>query len=98
MNWAAAAPSLLENDGRAVDFSPLENLTTRIDSPDLEVEPDDILVLHSAGPRSPSGMPQAGYLAIRKKLAKVGVKDMIRISDARISETVFSIIKLHVIS
>ena len=53
MNWAVAAPSLLKNDGRAVDFSSLENLATRIDSPDLEVEPDDILVLHNAGPRSP---------------------------------------------
>ena len=53
MNWAVAAPSLLKNDGRAVDFSSLENLATRIDSTDLEVEPDDILVLHNAGPRSP---------------------------------------------
>ena len=58
MNWAAAAPSLLENDGRAVVFSSLENLTIRIDLPDLEVEPDDILVLQNAGPRSPSKMPQ----------------------------------------
>lgn len=77
-------------------FSSLENHATRIDSPDLEVEPDDILVLQNAEPRSPSGMPQAGYWAIRKKLAKVGVKDMTGMSDARMSETALSIINLHV--
>ena len=93
---AAATPSLLEHDGRAVVFSSLEDLAARIDSPDLDVNADDILVLQNAGPRSPSGMPEAGYLPIPKKLAKVGVKDMVRISDARMSGTAFGTIVLHV--
>lgn len=93
---AAATPSLLEHEGRAVVFSSLEDLAARIDSPDLDVNADDILVLQNAGPRSPSGMPEAGYLPIPKKLAKVGVKDMVRISDARMSGTAFGTIVLHV--
>ncbi|MEL0329727.1 MAG: dihydroxy-acid dehydratase, partial [Deltaproteobacteria bacterium] len=93
---AAATPALLEHEGRAVVFSSLEDLAARIDSPDLDVEAEDILVLQNAGPRSPSGMPEAGYLPIPKKLAKVGVKDMVRISDARMSGTAFGTIVLHV--
>jgi dihydroxy-acid dehydratase len=93
---AAATPSLLEHEGRAIVFSCLEDLAARIDSPDLDVKADDILVLQNAGPRSPSGMPEAGYLPIPKKLAKVGVKDMVRISDARMSGTAFGTIVLHV--
>ena len=93
---AAATPSLLEHEGRAVVFSSLEDLAARIDSPDLDVNADDILVLQNSGPRSPSGMPEAGYLPIPKKLAKVGVKDMVRISDARMSGTAFGTIVLHV--
>ena len=77
-------------------FSTLEDLAARIDSPDLDVEAEDILVLQNAGPRSPSGMPEAGYLPIPKKLAKAGVKDMVRISDARMSGTAFGTIVLHV--
>ena len=93
---AAATPALLEHEGRAVVFSSLEDLATRIDSFDLDVEAEDILVLQNAGPRSPSGMPEAGYLPIPKKLAKAGVKDMVRISDARMSGTAFGTIVLHV--
>ncbi len=93
---AAATSSLLEHEGRAVVFSSLEDLAARIDSPDLDVNADDILVLQNVGPRSPSGMPEAGYLPIPKKLAKVGVKDMVRISDARMSGTAFGTIVLHV--
>ena len=93
---AAATPALLEREGRAVVFSSLEDLAARIDSPDLDVEAEDILVLQNAGPRSPSGMPEAGYLPIPKKLAKAGVKDMVRISDARMSGTAFGTIVLHV--
>ena len=93
---AAATPLLLEHEGRAVVFSSLEDLAARIDSPDLDVNADDILVLQNAGPRSPSGMPEAGYLPIPKKSAKVGVKDMVRISDARMSGTAFGTIVLHV--
>ena len=93
---AAATPALLEHEGRAVVFSSLEDLAARIDSPALDVEAEDILVLQNAGPRSPSGMPEAGYLPIPKKLAKAGVKDMVRISDARMSGTAFGAIVLHV--
>ena len=93
---SAADPSLFEREGRAVVFSSLEDLAARIDDPDLDVAPDDVLVLANAGPRSPSGMPEAGYLPIPRKLAARGVKDMIRISDARMSGTAFGTIVLHV--
>ena len=77
-------------------FTSLEDLSARIDDPDLDVNAEDILVLQNAGPKSPSGMPEAGYLPIPKKLAKAGVKDMVRISDARMSGTAFGTIVLHV--
>lgn len=93
---AAATEDLLEHEGRAVVFSSLEDLAARIDDPDLDVEADDILVLQNAGPRSAAGMPEAGYLPIPKKLARQGVKDMVRISDARMSGTAFGTIVLHV--
>ncbi len=93
---AAATPALLEHEGRAVVFSSLEDLANRIDDPDLDVTAEDILVLQNAGPRSASGMPEAGYLPIPKKLARAGVKDMVRISDARMSGTAFGTIVLHV--
>lgn len=93
---AAADPRLLEHEGRAIVFDGLEDLARRIDDPDLDVEPDDVLVLQNAGPRSESGMPEAGYLPIPKKLARRGVTDMVRISDARMSGTAFGTIVLHV--
>jgi dihydroxy-acid dehydratase len=77
-------------------FSSLADLAARIDDPALEVEPTDILVLQNAGPHAPACMPEAGYLPIPKKLAQRGVKDMIRISDARMSGTAFGTIVLHV--
>jgi dihydroxy-acid dehydratase len=93
---AAASPQLLEHEGKAVVFRSLEDLAARIDDPDLDVGPDDVLVLQNAGPKSPSGMPEAGYLPIPKKLSRLGVKDMVRISDARMSGTAFGTIVLHV--
>ena len=93
---AAATEALLEPEGRAVVFTSLEDLAARIDDPELDVAADDILVLQNAGPKSPSGMPEAGYLPIPKKLAQAGVKDMVRISDARMSGTAFGTIVLHV--
>jgi dihydroxy-acid dehydratase len=92
---AAATPGLFESEGRAVVFSSLEDLSKRIDDPDLDVRPDDILVLQNGGPHA-AGMPEAGYLPIPKKLAQAGVKDMVRISDARMSGTAFGSIVLHV--
>ena len=68
----------------------------RIDDPALEVEENDILILQNAGPKSDAAMPEAGYLPIPKKLARVGVKDMVRISDARMSGTAYGTIVLHV--
>jgi dihydroxy-acid dehydratase len=93
---SAADTKLFEHEGRAVVFSSLEDLAARIDDPALDVAPQDILVLQNAGPHSPSAMPEAGYLPIPKKLAKSGVKDMIRVSDARMSGTAFGAIVLHV--
>jgi dihydroxy-acid dehydratase len=93
---AAADAKLFEHQGRAVVFSSLADLAARIDDPALDVMPQDILVLQNAGPRSSAAMPEAGYLPIPKKLAKSGVKDMIRVSDARMSGTAFGAIVLHV--
>ncbi|AVA25373.1 dihydroxy-acid dehydratase [Rhizobium sp. NXC24] len=92
---AAADERLFEKTGRAVVFEGLKNLSERIDDPDLEVTEDDILVLKNAGPKA-SGMPEAGYLPIPAKLARKGVKDMLRISDARMSGTAYGTIVLHV--
>jgi dihydroxy-acid dehydratase len=93
---SAADAGLFEREGRAVVFESLEDLAARIDDPALEVSRDDFLVLKHAGPRSESGMPEAGYLPIPKKLAQAGVKDMVRISDARMSGTAFGTVVLHV--
>jgi dihydroxy-acid dehydratase len=92
---SAATPALLQHTGRAIVFTSLQDLAERVDSPDLDVTPDDILVLQNAGPKGAPGMPEAGYLPIPKKLAAQGVKDMVRISDARMSGTAFGTIVLH---
>jgi len=93
---SAADARLFEHEGRAVVFTSLEDLAARIDDPTLDVTADDILVLQNAGPHSTAAMPEAGYLPIPKKLASAGVKDMIRISDARMSGTAFGTIVLHI--
>ncbi len=93
---SAATPSLFEIEGRAVVFTSLEDMAQRIDDPDLDVKPEDVLILQNAGPRSPYGMPEAGFLPIPKKLLAAGVKDMVRISDARMSGTAYGTIVLHV--
>ena len=93
---SAADPTLFEKEGRAVVFKSLDDLAARIDAPDLDVTPDDFLVLQNAGPRSGYAMPEAGYLPIPAKLARAGVKDMVRISDARMSGTAYGTIVLHV--
>ncbi|PWT77850.1 MAG: dihydroxy-acid dehydratase [Acidobacteria bacterium] len=93
---SAADPRLFEREGRCVVFASLDDLAARIDDPDLDVTPDDFLVLQNAGPKSAAAMPEAGYLPIPKKLARNGVKDMVRISDARMSGTAFGTVVLHV--
>ena len=93
---AAATPKLMVHTGRAVVFEDVEDMTNRIDDPDLDVTADDILVMRNAGPKGHPGMPEAGLLPIPKKLAQQGVTDMIRISDARMSGTAYGTIVLHV--
>src|SRR5581483_3928557 len=93
---SAADPQLFEREGRAVVFTSLDDLAARIDDPALDVTADDFLVLQNAGPKSGYAMPEAGYLPIPAKLARAGVKDMVRISDARMSGTAYGTIVLHV--
>jgi dihydroxy-acid dehydratase len=93
---SAADPKLFETEGRALVFSSLDDLAARIDDPALDVAADDFLVLQNAGPKSGYAMPEAGYLPIPAKLARAGVKDMVRISDARMSGTAYGTIVLHV--
>ncbi len=93
---SAADPKLMEHEGRAVVFEGLADLAARIDSDDLDVNADDILVLKNIGPKGAPGMPEAGYIPLPRKLARQGVKDMVRISDGRMSGTAFGTIVLHV--
>jgi dihydroxy-acid dehydratase len=93
---SAATAKLMQHTGRAVVFDSVEDMTARMDDPALDVSADDVLVLRNAGPKGAPGMPEAGYLPIPKKLAQTGVKDMVRISDARMSGTAFGTIVLHV--
>ena len=93
---SAADAGLMEHEGRAVVFENAQDLALRIDDPDLDVNADDILVLKNIGPKGAPGMPEAGYLPIPMKLARAGVKDMVRISDGRMSGTAFGTIVLHV--
>ena len=93
---AAASEELFERSGRAVVFSSPSDLAARIDDPTLDVRADDFLVMQNSGPKSGYGMPEAGYLPIPAKLARAGVKDMVRISDARMSGTAYGTVVLHV--
>ena len=89
-------PKLMEHEGRAVVFENAEDLVERIDADALDVTAHDILVLKNIGPKGAPGMPEAGYLPIPRKLARAGVKDMVRISDGRMSGTAVGTIVLHV--
>lgn len=93
---SAADPRLMEHEGRVVVFEGLEDLAARIDRDDLDVKSDDVLVLKNIGPMGAPGMPEAGYIPIPRKLAIAGVKDIVRISDGRMSGTAFGTIVLHV--
>ena len=93
---SAADPKLFEKEGRAVVFESLDDLAARIDLPGLDVTADDFLILQNAGPKSGYAMPEAGYLPIPQKLARAGVKDMVRMSDARMSGTAYGTIVLHI--
>lgn len=93
---SAASAALMRHTGRAVVFDSVEDMLARIDSPDLDVTAEDVLVLRNAGPKGAPGMPEAGYLPIPGRLARAGVKDMVRLSDARMSGTAFGTIVLHI--
>ena len=93
---SAADPRLLQHTGPAVVFADYNDLAARIDGADLEVTPDSILVLQNAGPEGGPGMPEWGMLPIPKKLLRAGVRDMVRLSDARMSGTSYGTCVLHV--
>jgi dihydroxy-acid dehydratase len=93
---SAASEELMRHSGPAVVFEDMDDLVARIDDPDLPVTPDSVLVLKSAGPRGAPGFPEWGMLPIPKRLLEQGVRDMVRISDARMSGTAFGTVVLHV--
>ena len=93
---SAADPSLLKHSGPAIVFDNYKELSERIDDPDLPVTKDSVLVLKNAGPIGAPGMPEWGMLPIPKKLLKEGVRDMVRVSDARMSGTSYGTCVLHV--
>ncbi|MDP9369986.1 MAG: dihydroxy-acid dehydratase [Chloroflexota bacterium] len=93
---AAASPDLQRHRGRAVVFDSVEEMTRRINDPALDVRPEDVLVLRNAGPIGGPGMPEAGMIPIPRKLLEAGVRDMVRISDARMSGTAYGTVVLHV--
>jgi dihydroxy-acid dehydratase len=93
---AAASPTLLQHRGRALVFAGMADLQARLNDPDLDVTPDNVLVLQGVGPVGGPGMPEVGNFPIPGKLLQQGVRDMVRISDARMSGTAYGTIVLHV--
>jgi dihydroxy-acid dehydratase len=93
---SAASPHLMQHRGKAVVFSNTEDYRTRIDDPTLEVDEQSILVLQNAGPVGYPGMPEVGNLSLPRKLLDLGITDMVRISDARMSGTAYGTVILHV--
>ena len=96
MKPSAASPELLSHRGKAVVFETIEDFKARIDSPDLDVDENSILVLKGCGPKGYPGMPEVGNMPLPQKILEKGVKDMVRISDARMSGTAFGTVILHV--
>ncbi len=92
---SAATPELMQHRGRAVVFEDIDDYKARIDDPDLDVNPDDILVLKNCGPRGYPGFPEVGNMALPPKILQKGVTDMVRISDARMSGTAYGTVVLH---
>jgi dihydroxy-acid dehydratase len=93
---SAASPELLQHTGRALVFDTIEDYAARADDPDLPVDADTVLVVRNAGPVGYPGMPEIGNLAIPKKLLDAGVRDMVRITDGRMSGTAYGTVVLHV--
>ena len=93
---AAASKHLLTHRGRAVVFKSIPDLYARYDDPNLDITPDDVMVLQNAGPVGAPGMPEIGFMPIPVKLLKQGIRDIVRISDARMSGTSYGTIVLHI--
>ncbi len=93
---SAADPKLMKHKGRAVVFESVEDLHKRLDDPNLDIDENCVMVLKGAGPRGYPGMPEVGNLPLPKKILEKGIRDMVRISDARMSGTCFGTIVLHV--
>ena len=93
---AAATPKLLKHTGKAVVFEDYNDMAARIDRDDLEADADSVLVLRNSGPLGGPGMPEWGMLPVPKKLLRQGVRDMVRVSDARMSGTSYGTCVLHV--
>lgn len=96
LKQSAASPDLMVHRGRAVVFRSIEDLRARIDDPDLEVTPDSVLVLQNAGPVGAPGIPEVGFMPIPAKLLRQGIRDIVRISDARMSGTSYGTVVLHI--
>lgn len=92
---SAATASLMQHSGRALAFEDIDDYKARVDDPDLDVRPDDVMVLKNCGPRGYPGFPEVGNMALPKKLLEQGVEDMVRISDARMSGTAYGTVVLH---
>ena len=93
---SAATPALMQHRGRAVVFSSIEHYKERIDEPDLDIDASCVMVLQNCGPKGYPGMAEVGNMGMPKKLLEQGVKDMVRISDARMSGTAYGTVVLHV--
>ena len=93
---AAASPHLLRHRGRAVVFDSIEDMRARLDSPGLDVDADSVLVLRGCGPRGYPGMPEVANLPLPTKLLRLGVRDMVRVCDGRMSGTAYGTVVLHV--
>lgn len=93
---SAASPNLLTHRGRAVVFENHEDMEQEIDANDLDVNPEDILVMRNSGPIGGPGMPEWGFLPLPKKLLSKGIRDMVRLSDARMSGTAFGTVVVHI--
>jgi dihydroxyacid dehydratase/phosphogluconate dehydratase len=96
LKQTAASPNLLSHTGRAVVFEDHDDLTKRLDDPDLDVEPDDVIVLKNGGPKGAPGMPEWGSIPLPRKVLAQGVRDMVRVSDSRMSGTAYGTAVLHI--
>ena len=96
MKPSAATPALMKHSGRAVVFESIEDYHARIDDPDLDIDETCVMVLKYVGPVGYPGMPEVGNMALPKKILEKGMKDMVRISDGRMSGTAYGTVVLHV--